>query len=91
MPEHRVWNEQVPLEVEAHPDLSGTQLIVISLDYGEQDGKAETPVRKALLYYALTRLDLDTDPAARRAQDQQIVLPNRVQLGQRGEPINGLY
>jgi hypothetical protein len=34
-------------------------------------------VRKALLYYALKRLGLDTDPAARRPQDQQIVLLNR--------------
>jgi hypothetical protein len=32
------------------------------------------PVRKALLYYALKRLGLDTDPAASRPQDQQIVL-----------------
>ena len=31
----------------------------------------------ALLYYALRRLGLDTDPAARRPQDQQIVLLNR--------------
>jgi len=40
-------------------------------------------VRRALLYYALRRLGLDTDPAARRPQDQQIVLLNR------GELING--
>jgi len=33
-------------------------------------------VRKALLYYALKRLGLDTDPSARRPQDQQIVLLN---------------
>jgi hypothetical protein len=30
-----------------------------------------------LLYYALRRLGLDTDPAARKPQDQQIVLLNR--------------
>lgn len=41
-------------------------------------------------YQSLKRLGLDTDPAARRAQDQQIVLFNRVQLGQQGEFINGL-
>ncbi len=38
---------------------------------------ADDVVRKALLYYALKRLGLDTDPAARRPQDQQIVLLNR--------------
>jgi len=31
-------------------------------------------VRRALLYYALKRLGLDTDPGARKPQDQQIVL-----------------
>jgi hypothetical protein len=40
-------------------------------------GKAKIKVRRALLYYALRRLGLDTDPAARSPQDQQIVLLNR--------------
>ena len=84
------WNEQVTLEIGPHPELSETQQIVIALDYGMKDGKAKIPVRKALLYYALKRLGLDTDPAARRAQDQQIVLLNRVQVDRRGELIDGL-
>jgi hypothetical protein len=46
------------------------------MDYGMVDGRAEIAVRKALLFYALKRLGLDTDPAARRPQDQQIVLKN---------------
>jgi predicted DNA-binding transcriptional regulator YafY len=71
------WNEQVTLEIGPHPDLSETQQRVIALDYGMKGGKAKIPVRKALLYYALKRLGLDTDPAARRPQDQQIVLLNR--------------
>ena len=50
---------------------------MIALDYGMQDGKAQINVRRALLYYALKRLGLDTDPAARQPQDQQIVLLNR--------------
>ncbi|MEQ9811646.1 MAG: WYL domain-containing protein [Azospirillaceae bacterium] len=71
------WNEQVTLEIGPHPDLSDTQQKVIALDYGMRSGRAKIPVRKALLYYALKRLGLDTDPAARRPQDQQIVLLNR--------------
>ena len=70
------WNEQVTLEIGPHPELSETQQKVIGLDYGMRSGKAKIPVRKALLYYALKRLGLDTDPAARRPQDQQIVLLN---------------
>ena len=75
------WNEQVTLEIGPHPELSDTQQKVIALDYGMLSGKAKIPVRKALLYYALKRLGLDTDPAARRPQDQQIVLLNGAELG----------
>lgn len=71
------WNEQVTLEIGPHPELSDTQQKVIALDYGMRGGKAKIPVRKALLYYALKRLGLDTDPDARRPQDQQIVLLNQ--------------
>ncbi|MDZ4760275.1 MAG: WYL domain-containing protein [Alphaproteobacteria bacterium] len=70
------WCEMVTLEIGPHPALSGTQQKVVALDYGMRGGKANITVRKALLYYALKRLGLDTDPAARRPQDQQIVLLN---------------
>jgi len=68
------WYEQVTLEIGPHPDLSENQKKVIALDYGMRGGSAKIKVRKALLYYALRRLGLDTDPSARRPQDQQIVL-----------------
>mgnify|MGYP005846345305 CR=1 FL=1 len=71
------WHSQVSLEIAPHPDLSETQAKVIALDYGMRGGKAKIKVRRALLYYAIRRLGLDTDPAARRPQDQQIVLLNR--------------
>ena len=74
------WQEQVILEVGPHPDLSDTQKKVIALDYGMRGGKAQIPVRRAFLYYALKRLGLDTDPAARRPQEQQIVLLNRKEV-----------
>ena len=73
----RDWHSEVTLEVGPHPDLSETQAKIIALDYGMRSGKAKIKVRRALLYYALKRLGLDTDPAARRPQDQQIVLLNR--------------
>jgi hypothetical protein len=46
-------------------------------------GKTKIKIRRALLYDALRRLGLDTDPAARKPKDQQIVLLNR-------ETITGL-
>jgi predicted DNA-binding transcriptional regulator YafY len=73
----RDWHSEVTLEVAPHPDLSETQAKVIALDYGMRAGKAKIIVRRALLYYALRRLGLDTDPGARKPQDQQIVLLNR--------------
>ncbi len=76
----RDWHSEVTLEIGPHPDLSETQAKVIALDYGMRDGKAKVKVRRALLYYALRRLGLDTDPAARRPQDQQIVLINRDEI-----------
>lgn len=71
------WNNEVILEIGPHPDLSDTQQKVVALDYGMRGGKTKLKVRKALLYYALRRLGLDTDPAARAPQDQQIVLLSR--------------
>ena len=71
------WQTDVVLEIGPHPALSLSQQKAIGLDYGMADGKAAICVRKALLYYTLKRLGLDTDPAARRPQDQQIVLLNR--------------
>ena len=42
-----------------------------------RDGRARIKVRRALLYYALKRLGLDTDPSARNPKNQQIMLFNR--------------
>ncbi|WP_068302306.1 WYL domain-containing protein [Pararhodobacter sp. CCB-MM2] len=70
------WNTEVTLEIGPHPELSETQAKVIALDYGMRGGKATIKVKRALLFYALRRLGLDTDPSARRPQDQQIVLLN---------------
>ena len=70
------WHKHVTLEIGPHPELSETQQKVIALDYGMRGGKAKIKVRRAFLYYTLKRLGLDTDPAARRPQDQQIVLLN---------------
>jgi predicted DNA-binding transcriptional regulator YafY len=71
------WHTEVVLEIGPHPDLSDNQRRAIEMDYGMEEGRAQISVRRALLFYALKRLGLDTDPAARRPQDQQIVLLNR--------------
>lgn len=70
------WQKNFTLEIGPHPELSENQKKVIAMDYGMRGGKAQIMVRRALLYYALKRLGLDTDPSARKPQDQQIVLLN---------------
>jgi len=75
------WQSEVTLEIGPHPALSETQAKVIALDYAMRSGRAEIRVRRALLYYALRRLGLDTEPGARRPQDQQIVLLNATANG----------
>lgn len=71
------WHTEVVLEIGPHPQLSDTQRHAIEMDYGMENGSAQISVRRALLFYALKRLGLDTDPAARQPQDQQIILLNR--------------
>jgi len=71
------WHTDVLLEIGPHPDLSDNQRRAIEMDYGMEAGHAQIVVRRALLFYALKSLGLDTDPAARKPQDQQIVLLNR--------------
>jgi len=80
------WHTEVVLEIGAHPELSDNQRRAIEMDYGMEEGRAHIPVRRALLFYALKRLGLDTDPAARRPWDQQIVLlSNKSQPTENGD------
>lgn len=74
------WHTFATLEIGPHPALSETHAKVIALDYSMRGGKTEIRVRRALLYYALRRLGLDTDPAARRPEEQQIVLLNAAEV-----------
>jgi WYL domain len=74
------WEEQVELQIAPHSELSAGQRKAIELDYGMESGATTISVRRAMLYYALKRLGLDTDPAARKPQDQQIVLLNATEI-----------
>ncbi|MCC5993914.1 MAG: WYL domain-containing protein [Rhodobacteraceae bacterium] len=81
------WHNEAVLEIGPHPDLSPTQRRAIEMDYGMEEGKVQIPVRRALLFYALKRLGLDTDPSVRRPQDQQIVLIKPVDVGFRSDGV----
>ena len=51
------------------------------------DGWAQIEARRELLYNALRQLGSDIEPAARRQQDQQIVLLNGTQISQTAQGI----
>lgn len=68
------WNAWVELRIAPHPALTPTQAKAIRLDYGISGGSATLRVRRALLFYAIKRLGLDTKPDARPPHLQQIVL-----------------
>lgn len=75
------WHSTVTLQICPHPALSQAQRTAIRQDYGmDEAGLAEITVRKSMLYYTLKRFGLDTDPEARRPQDQQIVLANAAEV-----------
>lgn len=71
------WHCWVVLRIAPHPALSPAQAKAIRLDYGIAGAATTLRVRQSLLFYALKRLGLDTDPGARPPNEQHIVLVNR--------------
>jgi hypothetical protein len=78
--EDRDWNEWVELRIAPHPALTPAQAKAIRLDYRIAGSSAALKVRRALLFYALKRLGLDTRPDARPPHEQQIVLVNEAEI-----------
>ena len=76
----RAWNEYVDVQIGPHPGLSDSQKLVVSLDYGMQDGRAILRVRRALLFYTLKHLGLVGVSGDKEPSVQQIVLLNRDDL-----------
>ena len=82
------WHTEVVLEIGPHLELSDTQRSAIEMDYGMEEGMAQITVRRALLFYALKRLGLDTGPTVRPPYEQQIVLINADDVfGALGRPV----
>ncbi len=75
--EDRAWNEWVALKIAPHPDLTPGQAAAIRADYAIEGRFRTAKVRRALLFYTLKRLGLDTPPEARPPHEQHIVLLNR--------------
>ncbi len=75
----RSWQELVEVVLAPHPKLSESTKKAIELDYGMVAGEARVLCKKALLFYFLNHLGLDTD-ADGEPPKQQIVLSNRAEV-----------
>ncbi len=75
-----VWNEMARVVLVPHPQLSEGQKRAIALDFGMDRDSISIPVRLALLYYFMKRLNLEGDPERRPAREQQIIVANKMQV-----------
>lgn len=77
------WHDRVTLVLKPHPGLTEVQKLAVEIDYHMKDGEARMEVRRACLFYIVSRLRL-LDEAEKPAV-QQVVLANRIEV----EPLLG--
>jgi hypothetical protein len=75
-----VWNEMARVVLVPHPQLSEGQKRAIALDFGMDRESISIPIRLALLYYFMKRLNLEGDPERRPAREQQIIVANKMEV-----------
>lgn len=73
----RGWHDRVRIIMGPHPGLSEGQRKAVEADYSMTGGVAVIDVRSCFLWYFLKRFGLEGDAAAKRPQDQHLVLLNR--------------
>jgi predicted DNA-binding transcriptional regulator YafY len=71
-----IWNEFIDVELKPHPALTKAQRRVVALDFGMKGESIKIPVRLALLYYFLKRLNLEGDAEKRSPREQHVVVAN---------------
>lgn len=75
-----VWRETTDVVLAPHPQLSEGQRRAVALDFGMEGESLTIPVRLALLYYFLKRLNLDGEAERRAPKEQHVVLANRAEV-----------
>ncbi len=73
----KLWHKSFPVALAPNPVLSKNQREIIAQDYGMKNGRADIPVRMALLYYFQKRLRLDTSDAPGNPHEKPVVVANR--------------
>ena len=75
-----VWRDTANVTLVPHPQLTEGQRRAVALDFGMEGESLTVPVRLALLYYFLKRLNLDGDAERRAPKEQHVVLANRTEV-----------
>ncbi len=73
----KFWQTTFNVALSPNPVLSKSQRAVIAQDYCMRNGRAEIPVRMALLYYFQKRLRLDTSVSPGNPHEVPVVVANR--------------
>lgn len=74
------WTTMVPVVLVPHPRLSPSQRETVKRDYGMTDGKLLLPCRKAMLFYTLRHLNLDSPVVLDEPARQHVVIENRAEV-----------
>lgn len=74
------WNEFTEVILVPHPQLTRNQRRVVALDFGMEGESLKIPMRLALLYYFLKRLNLEGDAERRAPKEQHVVLGNKAEV-----------
>jgi predicted DNA-binding transcriptional regulator YafY len=75
-----IWNETVTVTLKPNPKLNEDQRKAIAIDYGMRNDRLDQPVRLALLYYYVRRLNLSVDDTPVPANEQHVVLSNKAEV-----------
>lgn len=75
-----VWNEIASVILVPHQQLSEGQKRAVALDFGMEGESITIPVRLALLYYFMKRLNLEGDPERRPAREQHVIVANKAEV-----------
>ncbi len=75
-----LWHKSFPVALAPNPVLSGGQQEIIAQDFGMTGGRAEIPVRMALLYYFQKRLRLDVSDLLDNPHEKPVVVANRTEF-----------
>jgi hypothetical protein len=73
----RGWHDRIRVIIAPHPGLSEGQRKAVEADYSMTGGVSVIDVRACFLWYFLKRFGLEGNAAAKRPQDQHVVLLNR--------------